>query len=152
MLQSLQFLLESRSPHFPLSVDCTLKQPVLAADLCTKKLISKDPALVITVTARLAQLQVISYKEKTESDQKDTSLKTTPPWFFGCPSGLSRSSNTRLVQFNYGGKLIWLSHKTGAVNVLKELLFSHLQRTAILHTEAERGRTGYTVFTCLNKQ
>lgn len=41
-------------------MDCTLKQPVLAADLCTKKLISKDPALVITVTARLAQLQVIS--------------------------------------------------------------------------------------------
>lgn len=41
-------------------MDYTLKQPVLAADLCTKKLISKDPALVITVTARLAQLQVIS--------------------------------------------------------------------------------------------
>lgn len=41
-------------------MDATLKQPGLAADLCTKKLISKDPALVITVTARLAQLQVIS--------------------------------------------------------------------------------------------
>ena len=83
---------------------------------------------------------------------KGHSLETAPPWFFGCLSGLSRSSNTRLAQFNYGGKLIWLGHKTGAVNVLKELLFLHLQRTAILRNEAEQGGTGYTVFTCLNKQ
>lgn len=66
-------------------MDCTLKQPVLAADLCTKKLISKDPALVITVTARLAQLQVISYKEKTESDQKDTKFKNNAPMVLWLP-------------------------------------------------------------------
>lgn len=35
-------------------------QPGPAADLCTETLISKDLALVITVTARLTQLQVIS--------------------------------------------------------------------------------------------
>lgn len=52
---------QSLSPIiFLLATESTLKQPDLVAFLRTKKEISKHPGLVITVTARLTELQVIS--------------------------------------------------------------------------------------------
>lgn len=41
-------------------MDSMLKEPNLSAYLCTQKLILKALVLVVTVTARLTQLQVIS--------------------------------------------------------------------------------------------